>query len=366
MTKHAPKSRDPRSKVAHIDACLSDEVEYRRSAGFDRYDFVHQALPELALDQIDLSLSLLGKEVKAPLMVAPMTGGVDRGLDICRRLAAAAEKYGLPMALGSLRVAIEDPERAKLFQVRDIAPSILLFANVGAGQLRAGWGVEQCLKAVRLVDADHLLIHLNPIQEAVQGGDVDFTGMIERIRTVAAALAKEGISVGVREVGFGLSAEAASKLVAAGIALLDCAGAGGTSWAKVEGMCADDDRARRLGETFGEWGIPTAESIRAVRGVSSEVHVIASGGLRSGLDVAKAVALGADLAAMARPLLVAADRGVEELNTFIETVLTELRVAMFGIGAANIDQLKTTPHLLDRGALNGAVAATSKGKRHSR
>ncbi|MBN2359566.1 MAG: type 2 isopentenyl-diphosphate Delta-isomerase [Deltaproteobacteria bacterium] len=351
MTRPAPPSRDPRSKVAHIDACLSGDVEYRKSAGFDRYELVHQALPELALDQIDLSFTLLDKQIGAPLMVAPMTGGVDRGLDICRRLAAAAERFGLPMALGSLRLAIEDPERAKFFQVRDVAPSILLFANVGAGQLRTGWGVEQCLAAVELVKADHLLIHVNPIQEAVQGGDVDFTGMIERIRTIAEALAEKGITVGVREVGFGLSASVAGRLVDAGISLLDCGGAGGTSWARVEGLCADNDRARRLGDTFGEWGIPTAESIRAIRGVSHEVYIIASGGLRTGLDVAKALALGADLAAMARPLLLAADRGGDALEEFIGTVLAELRIAMFGIGAANVDQLKATPHLVDRRAV---------------
>jgi len=344
----ASENRDPQAKLAHIDVCLGGGIEYDKSAGFDRFDFVHQALPELSLDAIDTSLPLLGRELRAPLMIAPMTGGVERGLELNRRLAVAAERHGLALGLGSLRLAIEDPSRAEMFKVRDVAEHVLLFANVGAGQLNKGWGPEQCLQALRVVDADHLLIHVNPMQEAVQGGDVDFTGVVDRIREVHDVLMAEGVTVGVREVGFGLSADAARRLIDAGISLLDCAGAGGTSWTKVEGRCATAPLARHLGERFGEWGIPTAESVRAVRGVSEHVHIIATGGLRSGIDIAKAIGLGADLGAMARPFLLAAAEGDEALDGFIEITLAELRLAMFGIGAGTVDQLKATPHLVER------------------
>ena len=344
----APPTRDPSSKLAHIEACLDDDVEYRKSAGFERFEFIHEALPELSLDAIDTSLSLRSRELGAPLMVAPMTGGVERGRDLNRKLAAMAQRHRLAMGLGSLRLAIEDPSRAELFRVRDVAPDILLFANVGAGQLSRGWGPEQCLQAVQVVDADHLLIHLNPLQEAVQKGDVDFSGLLEKIQEVAEVLAAEGITVGVREVGFGLSAATARRLIDAGITLLDCAGAGGTSWAKVEARVASDPRTRRLGEAFGEWGIPTADSVRAVRAVSDHVDIIATGGLRSGLDLAKAIALGADLGAMARPFLLAAERGDEELDTFVTSVIDELRLAMFCLGAPDLEALHRSPHLVER------------------
>lgn len=339
--------RDPESKTAHIDACLNPESQYLKSAGFERYAFVHQALPGLALDSIDLRLSFLGKELKAPLMIAPMTGGVGRGHTINRRLAAAAERHGLAMGLGSVRLALEDPARAELFKVRDVAPNALLFSNVGAGNLAQGWGPEKCLEAIRLVDADHLLIHLNPMQEALQlGGTHDFSQTLDHIKRVAEALAPEGITTGVREVGFGLSAESAQQLIDAGISVLDCSGAGGTSWAKVEGLCATEPMAKALAETFAEWGIPTAESVRQVRALSKNIHLIATGGLRNGLDLAKAIALGADLGAMAAPFLRAGDVSDEAVDALIEETLAGLRLAMFGVGAADVDALKGSARLI--------------------
>ncbi|MFH1811502.1 MAG: type 2 isopentenyl-diphosphate Delta-isomerase [Pseudomonadota bacterium] len=340
--------RDPGAKIAHLEACLSEASQYNKSAGFDRLELVHQALPGLSLDAIELGLPFLGKELAAPLMVAPMTGGVERGHEVNRRLARAAQQYGLAMGVGSVRVALEDPERAALFKIRDVAPDVLLFSNVGAGNLSRGWGAERCLEAMQVVDADHLLIHLNPMQEAVQGGDVDFSHTLEHIQRVAEALSHKGITVGVREVGFGLSAATARKLIDAGVSLLDCGGSGGTSWAKVEGLCTSDARVRRLAEVFGEWGIATADSLRAVRALSQNVHVIATGGLRSGLDLAKAIALGADLGAMARPFLLAAHAGDEALDAFIEATLEELRIAMFGVGAGNVDALKGSAHIVER------------------
>lgn len=341
----APLVRDPQSKAHHIDACLTSAVEYTKSAGFDRYDFENQALPEVSLEHIDLSASLVGKTMKAPLMIAPMTGGIDRAHAINRRLAAAAERFGLAMGVGSQRVGIETVDRADFFKVREVAPSIVLFANFGVGQLTKGWGVDEARRAVSMIGADALFLHMNPIQEAAQGGDVDFRGLVPRIKALCSAMRADGIPVFAREVGFGVSADAAKRLVDAGIAGIDCAGAGGTSWAKVEGLCAKTERRRKMGLAFGEWGIPTAEAIVAVRSVSARVPLIATGGLRSGLDLAKALALGADVGGMARPMLVAADKGEEALMSFISDTLDELRIAMFGIGAADLDGLRGTRFL---------------------
>lgn len=341
----APLVRDPQSKAHHIDACLTDAVEYTKSAGFERYDFVNQALPEVGLFDIDLKTSLVGKVLKAPLMIAPMTGGIDRAHTLNRRLAAAAEHFGLAMGVGSQRVGIESNDRSSFFQVREVAPNIALFANFGVGQLAKGWGVEEARRAVSMIGADALYLHMNPIQEAAQGGDVDFRGLTQKIKLLCGAMRQEGIPVFAREVGFGVSAEAARRLIDAGIAGIDCAGAGGTSWAKVEGICAKTERRRKMGMAFGEWGIPTADAIRQVRSVSGRVPLIATGGLRSGLDLAKALALGADVGAMARPMLVAAHQSEEALFGFIQDTLDELRVAMFGVGAASLDALRDTPHL---------------------
>ena len=215
--------RDPQSKTHHIDVCLTDAVEFKKSAGFERWDFINQPLPEQSLDDIDLSTQLCGKDLGAPLMIAPMTGGVARALELNKRLARA--------------------------------------------------------------------------------------------------------------------------LIDAGISGIDCAGAGGTSWAKVEGICAKTERRKKMGMRFGEWGTPTSDAILAVRAASKRIPLIATGGLRSGIDVAKAIALGADLGAMARPMLVAAHAGEDVLDAFIDDVLTELRISMFGIGAGDLEALKGTAYL---------------------
>jgi isopentenyl-diphosphate delta-isomerase len=344
----APLKRDPQSKAHHIDACLTDAVEYTKTTGFERFDFVNQALPEISLNDIDTTTAMCGKTLKAPLMIAPMTGGVERAWELNKRLAAAAQHFGLAMGVGSQRVGVEDPERARFFQVRKEAPDILLFANFGAGQLAKGWGVDEARKAIAMIEADALFLHFNPIQEAAQGGDVDFRGLADLVGKLCRALRSDGVPVFAREVGFGMSAEAAKLLVDAGISGIDCAGAGGTSWAKVEGICAKTERRRKMGHRFGEWGIPTSESIRAVRSVSKRIPLIATGGLRNGIDVAKAVALGADVGAMARPMLVAANAGQEALHGFIDDVLTEIRITMFGVGAGDLEALKATRALRER------------------
>jgi len=334
------RPRDPEAKVRHIEVCLHEDVEYRKTTGLEAFELINQALPEVSLEQIDLAGCLAGKAIGAPLMIAPMTGGTEQGHQINRQLARAAQRWRLPMSVGSQRVALEDPTRAEFFAIRAQAPDAVLFANFGAAQLVRGWGADEARRAVQMVQADALFIHLNPIQEAIQGGDQDFRGLAARLEALCSALAADGIPVFAREICFGLSPEAVRMLVDCGVAGIDCAGAGGTSWAKVEALCAKTERRRVMGLRFGEWGIPTSRSILNVRAIAPAIPLIATGGLRNGVDLARALALGADVGAMARPFLLAAVKGEEVLDRFIEETLTELRICMFGTGAGNVAALR--------------------------
>jgi len=332
--------RGPRTKLRHIEACLTQPVEYRKTTGFERHELLNEALPELSLAQIDLGCALAGRPMRAPLMVAPMTGGHPRAHELNRRLAIVAEEFGLAFGVGSQRIALEDPECAPYFAVRDVAPGVPLFANLGAAQLARGYGVDEARRAVAMIGADALFVHLNPVQEAVKDGDCDFRDVAARLERLCRELANDGVPVFAREVCFGLTESTAARLVDCGVAGIDCAGAGGTSWAKVEAYCAASEQERALGLQFGEWGIPTSESILNVRRAAPGLPLIATGGLRSGVDVAKAIALGADVGAMARPLLVRADEGEESLRQFVAEVITELQICMFATGAANVAGLR--------------------------
>lgn len=338
--------RAPAAKIAHIEACLGSDVEYAKSAGFDAYDFENQAACEITLGDIDTSLFFLGKTVRAPLMIAPMTGGVEKGGELNHLWAKAAEHFGIPMGVGSQRIGVEQPEKKMFYQIRKEAPTAVLLGNIGAGQLCKGWGPKEALIAVEMIEADGLFIHFNAIQEAIQEGDVDLKGLLGQLEKICTALDKQNIPVLAREVSFGISAASAKRLIDAGVKGIDCGGAGGTSWAKVEAVCAKTPRGREMGQRFAEWGIPTAQSLVQVRSVAKDLTVIATGGVRSGTDVAKAIALGADMAAMARPMLLAASLGEEALHGFIEDILCELRICMFGIGAGNLNSLRHTPALM--------------------
>ncbi|MBL92357.1 MAG: type 2 isopentenyl-diphosphate Delta-isomerase [Myxococcales bacterium] len=338
--------RVPDSKLAHLDACLTGDVGYKKTTGLESWDFENQAAANISLDHINVETTLAGKKISAPIMIAPMTGGVARGHELNRMLFRAAEKWQLPVGVGSQRVALENAQRAAYFHIREDAPSTTVFANVGAGQFCKGWGVEEAKRAVDMIEADALYVHLNPIQEACQGGDVDFRNLTNALATICKGLKAMGIPVFAREVGFGLSEAAARTLIDCGVAGLDCAGAGGTSWAKVEALCAADPAYRKYGMMFGEWGIPTAEAIQNVRRASKDIPLVATGGIRNGLDVAKALALGADVASLARPMLQAADVGPEAVDQFITELVGGLKIAMFGIGAADLDGLKHTPLLI--------------------
>ena len=335
-------------KSDHIRINLEEDVQNREIAtGLEQLRFMHNALPELNLDEIDLRCSFLGRPLKAPILISSMTGGVERGWEITRRLAIAAQELGCAIGVGSQRAAIEDPPRARYFQVRDVAPDVLLLANLGAVQLNYGFGPDECRRAVDMIGADALVLHLNAMQEALQPeGNRDFSGLLHRIANVCGAL---DVPVIVKEVGFGISADVARRLADHGVAAIDASGAGGTSWSAVEHHRAASILYRRLSSTFVAWGIPTATSVQMVRSGAPDLPVIASGGLRTGLDAAKVIALGADLAGFAGPMLKAAATGEDEAFQLLTMLREELRLAMFGSGAGTIAQLKHTPLFTDRG-----------------
>ncbi len=329
------------AKLKHVQACLMPESQYQKSAGFDAVDLVHQASAGLRLADVSLSTSFLGKQLRAPLMIAPMTGGTELAALLNQRWASAAEHFGLAFGVGSQRLMLKDDHVKASFEVRRYAPTTLIFGNLGAAQILGPDGPELALRAVASIAADALFLHLNPLQEVCQErGDTNFSGVLQGIVAVASRFRKEGIPVLVREVGFGMSTKDAVRLVETGIDGLDCAGSGGTSWSKVEALCATDERFRKLGMMFGEWGISTVQSIKNVRAVNQSIPLIATGGLRSGLDLAKAIALGADIGSMATPMLKAAVTSEQDLAKFIEQTLLELRVAMFAAGKSTVAELK--------------------------
>ena len=331
-------------KADHLRICLEDGVQCQNiTHGFENYQFIHCCLPELALDDIQLQTSFLGKLLGAPLLISSMTGGTELARIINGRLATVAQQYQIAMGVGSQRIALEQPQVAKTFAVRTYAPDILLLANLGAVQLNYGYGIDQCQRVVDLLEADALILHLNPLQEFVQSrGDTNFRGLLPKITALCQALP---VPVIVKEVGNGISAPVATQLINAGVAAIDVAGAGGTSWAKVESERATDLRQRRLGQTFADWGIPTAECITAIRTVNDTIPLIASGGLRNGLDAAKAIALGADLAGMAYPFLKAAHDSEEALQSLVDILIDELKTVLFCTGNITMEQLKQSKSL---------------------
>jgi isopentenyl-diphosphate Delta-isomerase len=328
-----------RRKADHLRVCLEDDVQCQTiTSGFERYQFRHVCLPDLAMEDVDLSTTFLGKPLAAPLLISSMTGGTNLAQTINLRLAAIAEAHQLAMGVGSQRVAIENPAVASSFKVRSVAPTALLFANLGAVQLNYGYGLEQAHRAIDLLEADALILHLNPLQEAVQTkGDKNFRGLLDKIAQLCQQLA---VPVIAKEVGNGISAPMASQLIAAGVAAIDVAGAGGTSWAKVESARALDPIQRRLGATFADWGIPTADCLVDIRAIAPTIPLIASGGLRHGLDAAKAIALGADLAGFALPFLQAANQSEAALEELVQLLRAELATTLFCTGNATFAQMR--------------------------
>ena len=333
-------------KADHIRINLEEDVDFKQmTTGLERYRFLHQALPELDLADVDISVDLLGKRLRAPLLISSMTGGTEQAMVINRTLAEAAEAGGIAIGLGSVRAAIEDPSLAETFRVRPIAPTALLLANLGAVQLNYGYGLDECRRAVDIVEADGLILHFNALQEAVQPeGDTNFSRLLAKVEQVCRVLP---VPVIAKEVGWGFSEDTARRLAEAGVAAIDVAGAGGTSWSQVEKYRARTEVRRRVAATFIDWGIPTSEAILAARrGAGPGLPVIASGGLRNGLDIAKCIALGAAAGGMAGPFLKAAVKSVQAVLDEIEIAATELRIAMFCAGIDSIERLQGTERLL--------------------
>jgi isopentenyl-diphosphate delta-isomerase len=337
----AKVTRTSKRKSDHIRINLEEDVRSKSSTGLERFFFLHNALPELDLNQVDLSVEIFGKKLKAPLLISSMTGGSADALQINQRLAEAAQAQGVAMGLGSQRAALEDDKLAASYRVRNVAPDILLFANLGAVQLNYGYGLAHCQRAVEMAEADALMLHLNPLQEAVQPeGDTNFSGLLQKIEIMCKQLP---VPVVVKEVGWGISAETAKQLARAGVAAIDVAGAGGTSCTQVEMHRAENESQARLAAAFSDWGIPTADSIIAIRNELRSMRIFASGGLRSGLDIAKAIALGAELGGMAGPYLKAAADSTETVVQTISEVARELQVCMFAAGAGDIPTLQRLP-----------------------
>jgi isopentenyl-diphosphate delta-isomerase len=332
-------------KSDHIRINLEEDVRSGLTTGLERYRFVHRAIPELNLEEVDLSLELFGKLLHAPLLISSMTGGTEQAAVINRTLAAAAQATGIAMGVGSQRAAIEHPEQATSFQVRDMAPDILLFANLGAVQLNYGYGIAECRRAVEMIGADALILHFNSLQEAIQPeGDTRFAGLLDKIEAVCQALP---VPVIAKEVGWGFSTDDVFYLAQAGVQAIDVAGAGGTSWSQVEMHRAKGDSQKRLAAAFVDWGIPTSQAIENVCLTAPGLIVFASGGLRSGVDIAKCIALGATLGGMASPFLKAATLSLEATVQTIEEIRREIQVCMFAAGAGNLEALRLVPMMVE-------------------
>nr|WP_240647659.1 type 2 isopentenyl-diphosphate Delta-isomerase [Paenibacillus nanensis] len=350
--RHEPSGETAKRKGEHIRICLQEDVEGKGGGtGLAQYRFIHNALPELSFTDIRLDTEWLGCLMKAPLLVSSMTGGTDEAGAINRRLAIAAEERGWAIGLGSMRAAIEKEELAETFRIRREAPTIPVIANVGAVQLNYGFGVENCRRAVELAEANALVLHLNGLQEVFQPeGDTNFSGLLKKIEAVCA---NSAVPVGVKEVGWGIDGETAYRLSEAGVSFIDAAGSGGTSWSQVEKFRVKDPIRREAAEAFADWGLPTAESVQAIRSHLPGISLIASGGLVTGVDAAKSLALGANLAGFGRALLPQAagpakDISLDLLLRQFEIIEFELRTAMFGIGAGTIEELRSTARLVKK------------------
>ena len=340
-------TRTGQRKSDHIRINLEQDVQSGLTTGLESFHFEHSALPEIALTSIDMGTSFLGKQLGLPLLISSMTGGTDRAQEINSRLAQAAQSSGIAMGVGSQRAAIEDPAAARSFSIREHAPDILLFANLGAVQLNYGYDSSHCERAVEMIGADALFLHLNPLQEALQPeGDTDFSQLLPKIEAVCRTLA---VPVFVKEVGWGISAPVAEALIQVGVTGIDVAGAGGTSWSEVEGARAEDSFRAAAAGSFRNWGIPTAQALIAVKQRLPGIPLIASGGLKNGVDMAKCLALGADLCGMAGPFLRAAADSLEAVLEVVARAKLELQSAMFATSSPTISELRDGKLLDNRG-----------------
>ena len=331
-----------------IEIPLNKDVQAKTASTYLEYvKLIHNALPELDYDEIDISTTFLKRKFSAPLIIDSMTGGAPEAARINGRLGELAEKYGFAMGLGSQRAGLESEQLAETYSIaRKNAPSAFLIANIGGAQLAKGLTVGNIKKIIDMIQADALVIHLNPLQELIQPeGEPKYKGVLSKISEISGDL---DVPVIVKEVGAGISKEVAVKLEVAGVSAINVAGAGGTSWAGVEKIRAEasnNDLKTHLGEIFWDWGIPTAASLIEVK-KTVKVPIIASGGLRNGMEMAKCIVLGASMCAMAYPFLLKAAESKEQLFSFADTAIAELKSTMFLIGAMNLSVLKSSRYIL--------------------
>jgi isopentenyl-diphosphate delta-isomerase len=342
-----PKVAGPKTesrKADHIRINLEENVQFPNlTTGLETYHFVHNALPELDLEQINTTVRVFGRQLKSPLLISSMTGGTEDAYQINQLLAEGAQTHRIAMGLGSQRAALELPELASTFQVRKFAPDILLLANLGAIQLNYGYDASHCQRAIDMVDADALILHINVVQESVQPeGDTRWSGLLKKIEKVCKTLEKPVI---IKEVGWGISEDTARRLAEAGVAAIDVAGSGGTSWSEVEFHRAPSAFHAQVARAFADWGIPTADTLQMARRGAPQTPLFASGGLRDGLDIAKCIALGATLGGMASPFLKAAAQSAERLDETIRVITRQLQIVMLATGAQDISSLQNTPLL---------------------
>lgn len=326
-----------RRKSDHIRINLGKDVLSGYTNGLEEYALEHCALPEINLADISTRTEFLGYQLQLPLIISSMTGGNKEGQVINRNLAQAAEAKGVAIGLGSQRPMLEKTELKVSYKIREWAPNIPILGNIGAVQFNYGLTIDDCKKLIESIDANGLILHLNPLQEALQPeGEKDFSGLIKKIE----GLCKEvKFPVLVKEVGWGISAPMAKKLIDAGVSAIDVAGAGGTSWAMVEANRISDERMQKIAHDFKDWGIPTAQCIRDIRSTNKEIQLIASGGIHNGVEMAKCIALGANLCGMAGGLLRAGAESAQKVVEAIDDLSKELRIAMFSTGNKDISSL---------------------------
>ena len=334
-------------KTRHIRISLEENVQTNVSTGFEDVKLIHRALPEIDLDDVDTSTELFGRKLKAPLIISAITGGTQYAKKINETLATAAEETGIGIGVGSQRIAVEQPEVQDTFSiVRECAPNALVLGNMGCPQISLGWGVQEAEACIDMIQADALAIHMNPLQEAVQvGGDTNYSGVISRVSEIASNIDTPII---MKETGCGIAYEEAVKLEKAGVAGLEVSGVGGTSWAAVEHFIAKEEGVadqEYLGKALWDWGIPTAVSV-VETSKSTSLKIIASGGVRTELDIAKSLVLGADSAGIAHPFLEKAVEGVDAVKKLIENTVLELKTVMFLTGARTVEALKGKPAVI--------------------
>ena len=334
-------------KAEHIRICLERDVEFKKkTTWFEYVELIHNPLPELDFDEIKLEARFLNRLFNYPIVIEGMTGGTDEAYKINKNLAEAAAQLNIPMGVGSQRAAIHNPSLRKSYMiVRDISPDIFVIGNIGGAEL-VKEGVEVAEKAVEMIEANALAIHLNSLQELIQpGGDINYKGIMKAIERTVERLS---VPVIIKEVGCGISKEVARNLELIGVKAIDVAGAGGTNWTLIEKIRAEELgelEKKTLGELYQEWGIPTAASIIEVSS-TVKIDVIGSGGIRTGLDIAKSIVLGADMAGIAKPLLRPAVENTDAVLAYLKKIALELRTAMYLTGCKNIHELKRVDKVL--------------------